>query len=260
MALRLYANSLSPFVRKVRIALYEKATDFETVEVDSGSQRAELLHINPRGEVPALVHGDLVVTGSVAICDYVEEAFPLPALLPSAPAERVRCRSLERVADTYTDVLQFLWFLLAVRRPELREEYPAALPMLSDAVARHHEFLERELAGREYFVGDLSRADLAFVPHLTSLGHLGAPVPDACARLTSWLRRMLSRPSVQRDAAQALAAWERSATNPDPFFRSDRIHWRSERVEWAVRLGLGAWLVREVEAGRAYFSPAPATT
>ena len=33
--------------------------------------------------------------------------------------------------------------------------------------------------------------------------------------------------------------------------------WRGERVEWAVRLGLGHWLAREVEAGRAYFSPPP---
>jgi len=257
MALRLYANSVSPFVRKVRIALYEKALDFEAVEIDSGARRAELLAINPRGEVPALLDGDAIVTGSAAICDYIEHKFPQPPLLPPAPAPRARCRWLESIADTHTDVLQFLLFLLAVRRPELCREYPAALPRLSDAVHRQHAFLNHELIDRDYLVGAFSLADVAFVPHLTSLAHLGEPVPDTRPHLRAWLARMLVRPSVERDAAQALAAYEASAACSDPFFRSDRIHWRGDRVEAAIRLGLGPWLLAEVEAGRAYFSASP---
>jgi len=257
MALRLYANSLSPFVRKVRITLYEKAVEFDTVEIERGSQRDELSHINPRGEVPALVDGETVVSGSALICDYLEDVCPRPALLPSAPAARARCREFEQAADTHTDALQFLCFLLAVRRRELRDEYPQAPGALSDAVARHYAFLDRELGGRDYFVGEFSRADVALVPHLTSLAYLGEPLPDGCGRLRSWLDRMRRRPSVERDAAQALAAWERAATSEDPFFRADRIHWRGERVEWAVRLGLGPWLAGEIEAGRAYFSAPP---
>jgi glutathione S-transferase len=100
MPLRFYASSLSPFVRKVRITLYEKRIDFDAVEIERGAQRAELLRVNPRGEVPALVDGDVVVTGSSTICDYVEERFPAPPLLPAEPAARARCRTLERVADT----------------------------------------------------------------------------------------------------------------------------------------------------------------
>lgn len=255
--LRLYANSVSPFVRKVRITLYEKGVDFETVEIERGSQRDDLLRINPRGEVPALEDDATIVTGSASICDYLEDKFPRPPLLPSSPQERARCRSLEHIADSHTDALQFLLFLLAVRRPDLREDHPDALPALSRQVARHYLLLDRALAGRDYFFHNLSRADVALVPHLTSLEYLAQPVPDGCARLRSWLVRITLRPSVRRDAEQALAALEKTAANPDPFFRSDRIHWRGERVEWAVRLGLGAWLVREVEAGRAYFSPPP---
>ena len=254
MALRLYANSLSPFVRKVRITLYEKAVEFVTVEIERGAQRAELLRINPRGEVPALVDGETVVTGSATICDYLEDVFPRPPLLPAAPAARARCRTLEHVADTHTDALQFLCFLLTVRRHELRDEYPQVPGALSEAVRRHYVFLDRELDGREYFAEEFSRADIALVPHLTSLVYLGEPLADACPRLRGWLDRVRRRRSVERDGAQAVAAWERTATNPDPFFRSDRIHWRGERVEWALRLGFGDWLAREVAAGRAYFS------
>ncbi len=253
MALRLYANSLSPFVRKVRITLYEKGVDFDTVEIERGAQRAELLRVNPRGEVPALVDGETVVTGSSTICDYLEERFPEPPLLPADPAARAWCRTLEHVADTHTDALQFLTFLLAVRRPELRADHPEAAVALSAAVRRHYVALDERLAAHDYFIGVLSRADVALVPHVTSL-HLGEPPPSECGGLRSWLDRMRRRPSVERDAAQALAAWERATTSTDPFFRPDRIHWRGERVEWAVRLGLGAWLAREVEAGHAYFS------
>jgi len=254
MALRLYANSLSPFVRKVRITLYEKGVDFDAVEIERGAQRVELLRVNPRGEVPALADGDVVVTGSSTICDYVEERFPRPPLLPSEPSARARCRTLEHVADTHTDALQFLTFLVAVRRPELRAEYPEVAPALSAAIGRHWAALETQLGARDYFVDELSRADIALLPHVTSLGHLGEPVPEACASLRTWLDRMGGRPSVRRDGAQALGAWERATTSADPFFRADRIHWRGERVEWAVRLGLGDWLAREVAAGRAYFS------
>jgi glutathione S-transferase len=257
MRLRLYANSLSPFVRKVRIVLHEKRVAFDTVEIEHGADRDALLRVNPRGEVPVLVDGDLVVTGSAAICDYVEATHPQPALLPAEPGERARVKWLEAVADTHTDALQFFAFLLAARRPELRDEVPSAAQALAHAVRQHYAFLDRRLAGGDYLAGDLSRADVAFVPHVTSLGVLGEPVPDDCAHVKRWLDRMLSRPSVRQDAAEARRVWAATATNPDPFFRADRIHWRGERVEWALRLGLGPWLLREIEAGRAYFSPAP---
>lgn len=257
MALRLYANSLSPFVRKVRIALYEKGAEFDTVEIERGARRSELLRVNPRGEVPVLLDGDTVVTGSATICDYLEDVLPRPPLLPAAPAARARCRALEHVADTHADALQFLCFLFAARRPELRDEHPRAVAALTDAVRRHFAFLDGELDGREWLAGGFSRADVALVPHVTSLVYLGEPVPERCVRLRGWLDRMRRRPSVERDAAAAMAAWGRARASDDPFFRADRIHWRGERVEWALRLGLGGWLAGEVAAGRAFFSPPP---
>jgi maleylacetoacetate isomerase len=48
--------------------------------------------INPLGLVPALVHGDRVVVQSVAICEYLDEAFPQTPLLPSDSAARARVR------------------------------------------------------------------------------------------------------------------------------------------------------------------------
>jgi len=255
--MKLFANSQSPFVRKVRITLYEKGAEFDSMEIRYGGQRPELLQVNARGEVPALQDAETVGVESSLICDYIEQKYPSPPLLPSSPSERAQCKGLERVADTHTDVLQFFLSLMTVRRPELRQRYPTAEHGIGQAIGRHYQFLESRLSGGDYFMPSFSRADIAFVPHITGLVHLGHPIPDDCPHLSAWLGRMLSRSSVQRDAQLAIEAFQGTLTDPDGFFRAERIHWRSERVEWAVRFGLGSWLLEEMEAGRAYFPDAP---
>jgi len=255
--MKLFANSQSPFVRKIRITLFEKGLTFETVEIRCAAQREALRQVNPRGEVPVLQDGEMIVTESSIICDYIEETYPTPPLFPSAPADRARSRTYERIADTQSDVLQFFLSLITARRPELRATHPGLDVAVHDAIAAHYTFLDRQLADRPYFLGGFSRADIAFVPHITGLVHLGRPIPDTCPNLNAWLGRMLSRPSVQEDATLALAAWQQASTDADGFFRTDWVHWRSDRVEWALRFGLGRWLLNELEAGRAYWSPAP---
>ena len=54
-----------------------------------------------------------------------------------------------------------------------------------------------------------------------------------------------------------MVAYQQSQSDPNPLFTSSRIHWRSDRIEWAVRVGLGAWLLDEIAADRAFFSPVP---
>jgi hypothetical protein len=44
---------------------------------------------------------------------------------------------------------------------------------------------------------------------------------------------------------------------PDrPFFDPNRLHWRSDRIEQLLRIGLGRWLLDELDAGRAFLPPA----
>lgn len=70
----LYHLFLSPFCRKVRIALAEKALPFELKNENTAERRAEFLRLNPAGEVPVLVEPDgVVVCGAGPICEYLEE-------------------------------------------------------------------------------------------------------------------------------------------------------------------------------------------
>ena len=86
---------------------------------------------------------------------------------------------------------------------------------------------------------------------------LGYPIPDVHRGLLAWLERMSERPSIRQALREMAQAYQEFQTDPDPFFSRGRVHWRNDRLEAAVRLGLGPWLLEKLEAGRAFFSPVP---
>jgi maleylacetoacetate isomerase len=100
--LELYAYWRSSASYRVRIALALKGLDATIHPVhlvrDGGQQHhPEYRAINPQGLVPCLVHGDTVLTQSLAIIEYLDECFPGPKLLPESPSERARARMLAQL-------------------------------------------------------------------------------------------------------------------------------------------------------------------
>ena len=78
----LYHLWLSPLCRKVRIVLKEKGLEFELKTENLWQRRPEFLALNPAGDVPVMVEEDgLVLADSSAICEYLEETEPEPALI-----------------------------------------------------------------------------------------------------------------------------------------------------------------------------------
>jgi maleylacetoacetate isomerase len=105
MKLFTFWRSLATF--RVRMALALKGLTVETVTVDlmAGHQRDPAFHaINPQMLIPALVDDDGdICTQSLAIMEYLDELHPEPPLMPRAPRERARVRSLclITVADSH---------------------------------------------------------------------------------------------------------------------------------------------------------------
>ena len=116
---KLYEHPLSPYVRKVKIVLYQKGIDFERVSITPMTLRvddavyAEFAGASPRLEVPCLLDGEFRCSDSTIIVDYIDEKWPDPPMLPLAPEARARARMLEELCDTQIDAIN--WGLMEIR-------------------------------------------------------------------------------------------------------------------------------------------------
>jgi len=250
-------HPLSPYAQKVRLVLREKQIEFESREIWRKSQREELFSLNPRGEVPALIDGETVVADSTVICEYLEERFPDPPLLPADLAKRATARAIERLSDTSIDACVIVIAMFKFFRPALATERPDALERAVANLRGHYAHLEARLGGNEYFAGELSRADLALIVHVNTVAFLGYAPDEDQPRLAGWVERMSARPSVLRSITDMTESIEKARTIEDPIFDDERLHWRDSRIEWMLRCGLGDWLADELVADRAFFSPIP---
>jgi maleylacetoacetate isomerase len=109
--LRLYGFWRSSATYRVRIALALKKLRYDYVPVHlargGGEQfRTEFLQLNPQARVPTLEVDGAVLTQSMAILEWLEEAYPSPALLPVEPLSRARVRSLALVVVADIQPLQ----------------------------------------------------------------------------------------------------------------------------------------------------------
>ena len=253
--MKLYDTPLSPYAMKIRMILYEKGIEFEKHEVHTVSEGEELRRLNPRAEVPALVDGDVVISDSKVIAEYLEETHPEPALLPKDPTSRAECRALELRCDTEIDAAVLAFALFKFFRPALADEQPEAFRKAESEVRGHFAALDGLLEGRAYLCGSFSRADIALAPHVGACGFLGLAPGDDTPNLAAWQTRVNERESIQRTTQEAMASIGTQVD--DPFFDTDRLHWRGDRIEQLLRIGMGAWLLNELAANRAFLPPSP---
>lgn len=171
--MRLIDAARCPYCARVRIALAEKALEYETVEVDLADRPQWLLELNaPHGRVPVLDDG-FTLPESEVIMAFLEERYPERALLPRDPRERAHARLLVHRFDESlgTDYYAF-------RRGDPND-------------------LEAKLETLE--VGQSLFADIAYVPWVIRLRDmLGAQLPE---RVAAWLANLEQRPSIAAEVA-----------------------------------------------------------
>ena len=97
--MQLYSYFRSSAAYRVRIALHLKGLAFDTIPVhllrNGGEQHSSAYRaLNPSELVPTLVDQGLALGQSVAILEYLEEAYPTPALLPLERAQRAQVRAV----------------------------------------------------------------------------------------------------------------------------------------------------------------------
>ena len=204
--IRLYSGPLSMFGAKVQIATLEKGLEVELVMVPFGMKllyqpkHPEVLRINPKGQVPVLVHGELELFDSTQIFEYLEELQPLPPLWPQALDDRARARLLEHQSDE-------VYFPPVIRLMGLQDQpHDAAAVAAREAIARYHGRMDGLLADRDFLAGAYSFADIAFYMAQLFGDRMGAAMDGNTPRLLAWRERMSQRPAV-RQVAGAVASY-----------------------------------------------------
>jgi len=101
---RLFGADYSVYVRIARLALAEKAVEYELVPVDIFSPDGPpdwYLERHPFRRIPAFEHDTVRLYETSAITRYVDEAFDGPALQPTDPAGRARMNQIIGIIDAY---------------------------------------------------------------------------------------------------------------------------------------------------------------
>lgn len=120
--LKLLSATPSPYARKVRIALAEKAIPFELVTENPWNADASTPTLNPLGKLPVLLLDDgSTVYESAYILEWLEVHYPDPPLFPADPHQRLAARRIEVLADGVCDAV-VLSVLEGLRTPAQRSE------------------------------------------------------------------------------------------------------------------------------------------
>lgn len=200
--MKLYDGGKAPNPRRVRVFLAEKGIEVPFVPVDMaamGHRSEEISKLNPLQRLPVLELDDgTVLSETVAICRYFEEIHPAPPLfgegaLGKALVEmwqrRMELELFMRVAHAFRHVHPAMkdWEV-----PQIPEWGEANKPKVIDFL----QFLDGELAGREFIAGDAySIADITGLVAVDFMKPARIEFPQELTHVRRWHQAMKARPS-----------------------------------------------------------------
>ncbi len=196
---RLYHVPLSPFCRKVRLSLAEKRIEVELIEERYWEDNTELLRRNPAGKLPVLKMDGKVLADSVAICEYLEEKYPTPMLIPSGADGRYEVRRLVAWFDDkfYREVTAKL-LEERVNKKLMKKGYPDSKNVKEGAraIKYHLDYMSWLLDQRRWLAGDsMSLADFAAAAQLSCLDYISDVDWNRSAIVKDWYAKIKSRPA-----------------------------------------------------------------
>lgn len=197
--IQLYHFAMSPFCRKVRLVLAEKKLEVELVNEKYWEGGAEFHRRNPAGKVPVLRVDGLLLADSNAICEYLEEVYPQPALMPDDPAARAEVRRLVAWFDDkfHHEVTSKLVYE-RINKKLMRAGYPDGKNVKTGAqkVKFHLDYMGWLLDQRRWLAGNqMTLADFAAAAHLSCLDYISDVDWNRNAQVKDWYAKIKSRPA-----------------------------------------------------------------
>ncbi|MGC1549701.1 MAG: glutathione S-transferase N-terminal domain-containing protein [Rhodanobacter sp.] len=135
--LTLYTTADDIQCHRVRLALAAKGVTYERVIVDPARPPEDLADLNPYATTPTLVDRDLTLYDTAVVCEYLDERYPHPPLMPIDPLSRARLRlaavRIERDWLPEVDIIRAGGRPADAARKRLRVQLLAALPLFKAA-------------------------------------------------------------------------------------------------------------------------------
>jgi glutathione S-transferase len=220
MGYTVYGANVSPFVRKVRVALMEKGVPFDFQIVNPMQPPPQWRELSPLGKIPAFTDGDRKLADSSVICLYLERREPNPPLYPRDDYEHARALWFEEYIDSgmAPQLVGPIFGPLVIRplllnTPATREIKAEAMKLVESVAVPMWTYLEQQLGPNEFFAGGaFSIADIAVASAHVNLKFTGIDVDRRkFPRLAAFLERMYARPSFAKCIAEESPRWDRRA-------------------------------------------------
>jgi glutathione S-transferase len=185
--------------------LAEKGISLPVQQVDlrgGENRQPEHLKRNPHGQMPALELDDgSYISEVLAICVYLEDTHPIPALIGSTPREKAECRMWTRridlnICEPLTNGFRFAEGIKLFQNRIVC--VPEAAPGLKRIAADRLKWLDGQIDGKTYICGDrFTLADMMLYVWLDFGAGVGQPLDPANARVAAWFARIKDRPSTK---------------------------------------------------------------
>jgi glutathione S-transferase len=225
-SMTLYSGPLSMYGAKAHIAALEKGFPVHVVMVPFTEnhryepKHPQVIRINPKRQVPVLVHGEVEIFDSTQIFEYFEDLQPAPPLWPQALFARAAARLLELKADE-------VFFPHVIRLMGLQDRLTE--PMAQEAIAQLHRYygeMEILLNDRVYLMSEYTYADIAFFMAQLFAARFGAPMGTESPQLLQWRARVIERPAVRAVVRAFVHTLTRQGRAVPPFMLETEGHRR----------------------------------
>ncbi|WP_447736238.1 glutathione S-transferase N-terminal domain-containing protein [Rhodanobacter soli] len=178
--LTLYTTADDVQCHRARLVLAAKGVSYERVLVDPAKPPEDLVDLNPYASTPTLVDRDLTLFDASVVCEYLDERYPHPPLMPIDPQSRARLRvaavRIEKDWLTEVDIIRAGGRPADAARKRLRGHLLSSVPLFKAAKF----FLNPEMSLADCLVAPV----IWRLPWLgVELGREGKPVIDYGERL-----------------------------------------------------------------------------
>jgi glutathione S-transferase len=170
------------------------------IPIRGANWNAQIRDLSPSGKVPALIHGDVRVWDSLAICEYLAECFPQKQLWPTSVAARAEARSVSAEMHSGFMGLRQNMFMNIRRRMPTRGRTPEALADIERILTIWNGCRARYASGGPFLFGTFSIADAMYAPVALRF-ETYAVLTDGVAG--DYARTLLALPALQEWVAAA---------------------------------------------------------